>query len=60
MQIIKHRVNSSKDLREIDNSFGIELDIRSMIKGGAIGAGVMFVGGLLIWLSSRAETRATN
>lgn len=37
-----------------------ELDIRSMIKGGAIGAGVMFLGGLLIWLSSRAETRATN
>jgi hypothetical protein len=30
MQIIKHRVNSSKDLREIDNSFGIELDIRSI------------------------------
>jgi hypothetical protein len=34
-----------------------EVDLRSMMKGGLIGGGVVFIGGLLIWLSSRAERR---
>jgi hypothetical protein len=35
-----------------------ELDIRSMIKGGFIGGGVVFTAGLLLWLSTRGESRA--
>ncbi len=32
-----------------------EVDIRSMIKGGFIGAGVLFTGGVLVWWASKGE-----
>ena len=32
-----------------------EVDIRSMLKGGFIGAGVTFVAGSLLWWSTKAE-----
>jgi hypothetical protein len=34
-----------------------ELDIRSMLKGGFVGAGVTFVAGALLWWSSRGEAK---
>ena len=29
MIIIKHRVNSSKELKQLDKNFGVEIDLRS-------------------------------
>ena len=35
-----------------------EVDIRSMLKGGAIGAGVVFAAGALLWWSSKGDSVA--
>ena len=32
MILIKHRVNNSKELKKIDNNYGIEIDLRSKNK----------------------------
>ena len=32
MIIIKHRVNTSKELKKVDKDFGVEIDLRSIIK----------------------------
>lgn len=34
-----------------------EVDLRSMIKGGIMGAGIVMVAGGLLWWSSRGESR---
>ena len=49
------RIGAREKSPVINQEFLDEVDIRSMLKGGAIGAGLVFAAGTALWFISRGE-----